>query len=93
MLEVLLSLLDSFIYSDLPTQRTPQDTISVDEPENVSECRDSFIRWITTFTITTVQKVSSDIIKSVDVIYSSVLHLVLSKHAAYAVNKHIILVC
>ncbi|XP_052770134.1 ral GTPase-activating protein subunit alpha-2-like isoform X3 [Mya arenaria] len=44
---------------DLPRMRTSADTANTDEPENVSECRDIFIRWLTTFTIST-KKLESD---------------------------------
>ncbi|XP_052275567.1 ral GTPase-activating protein subunit alpha-2-like isoform X4 [Dreissena polymorpha] len=35
----------------LPGLRTSEHTQNTDEPDNVSECRDIFIRWLTTFTI------------------------------------------
>ncbi|XP_060592015.1 ral GTPase-activating protein subunit alpha-1-like, partial [Ruditapes philippinarum] len=50
---------------DLPCVRVPADTLSTDEPENVSECRDSFIRWLTTFTITSNKKPEGEVLKGI----------------------------
>ncbi|XP_053376419.1 ral GTPase-activating protein subunit alpha-2-like isoform X3 [Mercenaria mercenaria] len=50
---------------DLPSVRAPADTLTTDEPENVSECRDSFIRWLTTFTITSNKKPEGEVLKGI----------------------------
>ncbi|KAL3872620.1 hypothetical protein ACJMK2_035835 [Sinanodonta woodiana] len=36
---------------DLPKPRSAKDVSKLDVPDNVSECRDSFIRWVTVFTV------------------------------------------
>lgn len=51
--------------TDMPPVRTSADTMSTDDPEEVSECRDSFIRWLTTFTISTTKKHDVDVTKYV----------------------------
>ena len=52
----------TFILTDLPVIRGPADTVSIDEPENISDCRDSFIKWLTTFTISP-KKPEGEVIK------------------------------